>query len=103
VADVTLNAGLAWALTIIIFPLFWVLWVYFNGQIKAVREGNEAATTANGLRVDRLKEELSAYKLEVAKNYASIEYLKDVERRLTGHLVRIEKKLDETHNREIVA
>ena len=37
---------------------------------------------------------LDAFKLEVAKSYASITALKDVERRLTSHLVRIEQKLD---------
>jgi hypothetical protein len=41
-----------------------------------------------------LRDNLAAYKLEVAKNYASITYLKEVERRLTGHLIRIEDKLD---------
>ncbi len=41
-----------------------------------------------------VRDSLSAYKLEVAKSYASIVYMKEVERRLTGHLVRIEDKLD---------
>jgi hypothetical protein len=40
------------------------------------------------------REALSAYKLEVAKSYATTGYLKDVETRLTEHLVRIEGKLD---------
>jgi hypothetical protein len=41
-----------------------------------------------------LRDHLAAYKLEVAKSYASIAYLKEVERRLTSHLIRIEDKLD---------
>ena len=41
-----------------------------------------------------LREALGAFRLEVAKSYASIPYLKEVERRLTEHLVRIENKLD---------
>lgn len=41
----------------------------------------------------RLREALAAYKLEVAKSYASVGLMKDVERRLTDHLVRIELKL----------
>lgn len=40
------------------------------------------------------REALAAYKLEVAKTYATHGTLKDVERRLTEHLVRIEAKLD---------
>lgn len=44
--------------------------------------------------IDALKAELAAFKLEVAKSYASTQALKDVEVRLTAHLVRIERKLD---------
>jgi hypothetical protein len=40
------------------------------------------------------REALSAYKLEVAKSYVTTSTLKDVESRLTEHLVRIEAKLD---------
>jgi hypothetical protein len=42
----------------------------------------------------KIKESLSSYKLEVAKNYASLSYLNAVEKRLTEHLLRIENKLD---------
>jgi hypothetical protein len=37
---------------------------------------------------------LADFKLDIARNYASIAYLKDVENRLTAHLLRIEAKLD---------
>jgi hypothetical protein len=40
------------------------------------------------------RDALAAYKLEVAKSYATTGYLKDVETRLTEHLIRIENKLD---------
>ncbi len=40
------------------------------------------------------RDALAAYKLEVAKSYATTGYLKDVEQRLTEHLLRIETKLD---------
>jgi hypothetical protein len=46
----------------------------------------------NGLA--QAREALAAYKLEVAKSYATTGCLKDVETRLTEHLVRIEGKLD---------
>ncbi|CCG41960.1 hypothetical protein [Magnetospirillum molischianum] len=46
------------------------------------------------LGLGQMREALAAYKLEVAKSYATTGYLKDVERRLTEHLVRIEAKLD---------
>lgn len=37
---------------------------------------------------------LSAHKIDTAKSYASISHIKDVERRLTGHIIRVENKLD---------
>lgn len=43
-----------------------------------------------------VREALAEFKLHVAKNYVPVTYLKDVETRLTDHLLRIEKKLDET-------
>lgn len=70
--------------------LFWLNW-------RTRRDGETALDDARhefetGLSF--LRDNLAAYKLEVAKSYASISYLKEVERRLTDHLVRIENKLD---------
>ena len=70
--------------------LFWLAW-------RNRRDGEaamEAARHELETGLSSLRERLSAYKLEVAKSYASIAYMKDVERRLTAHLVRIENKLD---------
>jgi hypothetical protein len=47
-------------------------------------------------RNSQMREALSAFKLEVAKTYAAISDLKDLESRLVGHLLRIESKLDVT-------
>lgn len=41
------------------------------------------------------REALSEFKIHVARNYVSVGYLKDVETRLTSHLLRIEKKLED--------
>ncbi len=47
-------------------------------------------------RCDQLREGLNAFKLEVAKHYASQKDLRGVETRLVEHLLRIESKLDQT-------
>lgn len=47
-------------------------------------------------RMQFLHEQLTAYKLEVAQNYASINHVKDLESRVIAHLLRIENKLDNT-------
>lgn len=86
--------NLIWWITAVEIPalagLFWLGW-------RNRRDGDEAIDDARhefetGLTY--LRENLAAFKLEVAKSYVSIAYLKEVERRLTAHLVRIENKLD---------
>lgn len=57
----------------------------------------DADVLAARAEATRAREDLAAYKLEVAKSYASTGYLKDVEARLMAHLVRIEAKLDDLH------
>ncbi|MTI10178.1 hypothetical protein [Curvivirga aplysinae] len=71
---------LGWWITVVEIPvivgLFWMLW----NQKVSLDESHKALTD---------------FKLEVAKDYVSISYLKDVENRITGHLLRIEDKLNE--------
>ena len=89
----TLN--LVWWITAVELPalagLFWLNWRLRRDTDDAIGDARHEAET--GIR--HLRDSLAAYKLEVAKSYASITYLKEVERRLTDHLVRIELKLDD--------
>ena len=77
------SIDLIWWITAVELPalggLYWVVW-------RERRDGEETRS--------RLREALSAFKVEVARGYASIPALQDAERRLTRHLVRIENKLD---------
>jgi hypothetical protein len=67
----------------------WLVWRHRrDAEIAIERTRRVAAEEARDLR-----EALAAFKLEVARGYASIGYLKDVENRLTAHLLRIEAKL----------
>ena len=47
-------------------------------------------------RCEQLRDALYAFKLEVAKNYASQKDVRALEQRLVEHLLRIEAKLDST-------
>lgn len=83
-----------WWITAVELPalagLFWLVW---RGRNEAdARLDRIEHRVESGL--GQCREALAAYKLEVAKTYATTGYLKDVERRLTEHLVRIEAKLD---------
>ncbi len=86
-----------WWITVVELPalagLFWLNWRQRRDHDLAMDDARHESET--GLRW--LRDNLAAYKLEVAKSYASISYLKEVERRLTSHLIRIEDKLDNHH------
>jgi len=88
----TLN--LIWWITAVELPvlagLFWLGWRTRRDLETALDDAHHEADTG----IAFLREKLSTFKLEVAKSYASISYLKEVERRLTHHLLRIEDKLD---------
>lgn len=71
--------------------LFWLIWRTrrdADQQLETARKLGDAGDT-------RLRESIADFKLEVAKSYASLANLSDVERRLVAHLLRIEAKLDQ--------
>jgi hypothetical protein len=70
--------------------LFWLNWRHRRDADDAIDDARHEFETG----LSYLRDGLAAYKLEVAKSYASIPYLKEVERRLTAHLIRIENTLD---------
>lgn len=88
----TING--VWWITAVELPvmagLFWLVW---RSRQDADRE-IDATRHQLDHGLARASEALAAYKLEVAKSYASITTMKDVEKRLTQHLLRIEQKLD---------
>ncbi len=79
---------LKWA-AMIELPVFAAL---FRMMLKHKKECEQS--------INLCKEDLNEFKLHVARNYVSITYLKDVEARLTNHLLRIEKKLDYMDRRD---
>ena len=88
------TLDIIWWITVVEMPalaaLFWLNWRLNRDIDEAIADARHESET--GLTF--LRESLAAYKLEVAQSYASITYLKEVEHRLTGHLIRIENKLD---------
>jgi len=90
------GLDLIWWITAVELPalagLFWTGWRNHRAAADEIDDVRHAAEVG----LAHLRQNLDAYKLDVAKNYASIRHLKDVEERLTGHLIRIEEKLDIT-------
>lgn len=88
------TIDLVWWVSAVELPvlggLFWLVTKYRRDTETALDSLRQRAETAQ----TQVRESLAAYKLEVAKAYASHEALKDVEIRLTDHLLRIEHKLE---------
>ncbi len=81
----SLPPDLVWWITAIDLPalggLFWLIW----------RTRREHDTALSAMRAA-----LSDFKLEVAKSYAATADVRELEKRLVSHLLRIEAKLDKT-------
>jgi len=85
------DMDLIWWVSAVEIPtLAGMLWLLFR-----FRGDGQQALESVERRADRLRDGLANFKLDVARTYASISELKDVEQRLTEHLVRIEAKLDQ--------
>ncbi len=80
-----LDTGLLWWITVIDIPAMSALF-YMNMRTR--REGEK--------RHHVMREDMSEFKLDVARNYAATSEMKDLEIRLINHLLRIESKLDKT-------
>lgn len=94
--ETTTQAGLdlLWWISAFELPalaaLFALIWKNHQAHEKMISKTKDVSEE----NYQVLSEALSAYKLEVAKTYASLNYLNAVEKRLTEHLLRIENKLD---------
>ena len=91
-----ISQELVWWITVVDLPamagLFALIW-------RTRQEGQKAINIMQltlDTRCDQLRDALAAFKLEVAKNYAAQHDLRDLEKRLVNHLLRIESKLDTT-------
>ncbi len=91
-----ISKDLLWWITIIDIPAMTGL-LYMIWRVRGETQKEIAIIRATlDVRCDQLREALSSFKLEVAKNYAAKKDLKDIETRLVEHLLRIEDKLDRT-------
>ena len=94
------NENITFGIDIIIWivfieiPIFVAFITYIIKQKENMNKDINLVKISIEKRYRYLNEKINNYKLEVAKKYASVSYLKDVENRLTNHLIRIEEKLD---------
>lgn len=94
----TLN--IIWWISAIELPilasLFWIISRTQSDFDTALDDARHETETS--LRF--LRESLLVFKLEVAKSCASVSYLKEFERRLTSHLIRVEDRIRNLTHRD---
>ena len=70
--------------------LFWMV----HGLRKDLHDRIDRTTERESDAVGRTRDELAEFKLEVARSYVPLTLIRDVDRRLSQHLLRIEEKLE---------
>jgi choline-glycine betaine transporter len=76
-------------------PLVLVMLWMITGLRRDLAARDAAAPPAQPPRPDTAREELAAFKLEVARTYVPLSLIRDLDSRLTQQLGRLEEKLDE--------
>jgi hypothetical protein len=88
------NSAAFWLLDLLATPvalaLFWMLYIIRRELDHRVENGD--SRQADGL--SRTRDDLASFKLEVARTYVPLSLIRDVDQRLTEHLLRIEQKLE---------
>ncbi|MDR2933720.1 MAG: hypothetical protein LBU68_00335 [Rickettsiales bacterium] len=88
-----MDFNILWWISVIEIPIIAAMFKMMKSSRDEVDDNikNYQSTVSENLR--DLSKQLFEYKLFVAQNYASIAYMKDIEKRLTDHLLRIEDKI----------
>jgi hypothetical protein len=88
------GISLEWWIRVIEIPilvgLFKMMWDIKKELIARI----ERVEQHQGETVARLREELAAFKLEVARGYVPVQLMRELDRRVSLQLMRIEEKLD---------
>lgn len=86
--------NLLWWISVVEIPIIGILFFMIRSNRGEINENLKNTEDKVDAGIGCLKNELANYKLYSAKEFASVAYLKDVENRLTNHLLRIEEKLE---------
>ena len=91
-----ISHDLVWWITIFNVPALSGLLMMIWKQREVNSKTMEELQVTLDRRCEQLRDALGAFKLEVAKTYASQRDVRAFEERLVEHLIRIEGKLDKT-------
>jgi hypothetical protein len=84
-----------WWITAVEVPVMAALFWMIHGLRRDVSERIERGDQRDSDALTRTREDLSQFKIEVARTYVPLSLIRDLDRRIADHLIRIEEKLDE--------
>ena len=88
------NFDLAWWITAVEAPIVGALFYMINGLRKDIEERINHGDQRDSDAMHRTREDLAEFKLDVARTYVPLSLIRDVDRRLSQQLLRIEEQLD---------
>ena len=83
-----------WWISVIEVPVVVALFRMIHGLRQDFHNRIERGDTRDSEAVGRARDELAEFKLEVARTYVPLSLIRDVDQRLSSHLLRIEGKLE---------
>jgi hypothetical protein len=84
-----------WWITAVEAPVVAALFWMIHGLRREVQERIERGDQRDSDALSRTREDLAQFKIEVARTYVPLSLIRDLDRRIADHLIRIEEKLDE--------
>lgn len=84
-----------WWITAIELPVMAALFWMIHGLRSDVQERIERGDARDTDALIRTREDLSEFRIEVARTYVPLSLIREVDQRLSGHLLRIEQKLEQ--------
>lgn len=84
-----------WWITAVEAPIVAALFWMIHGLRRDLHERIDRGDQRDSDALTRTREDLAAFKIEVARTYVPLSLIRDLDRRIGDHLVRIEAKLDE--------
>jgi hypothetical protein len=84
-----------WWISVIEAPIVAALFWMIHGLRKDLHDRIDRTAERESEAAGRTRDDLADFKLEVARSYVPLSLIRDVDRRLSQHLLRIEGKLEE--------
>ncbi|GGJ16156.1 hypothetical protein [Neoroseomonas lacus] len=84
-----------WWITAVEAPVVTALFWMIHGLRRDMQERIERGDQRDSDALTRTRDELAQFKIEVARTYVPLSLIRDLDRRISDHLIRIEEKLEE--------